>query len=181
MSDLDKEELEATRNIGKTADGLSEEEIIKTVENFLDGYRQYNVETGETYVPYKYGEGQKFCYVEDFEAIQGLLDLYKEKNKQIQVEIEGRNILVGLNENLKEELKKEKEMNAVQRKMLNDAFDRGWIHKDKVRERIRELKIIRDENADEIKRNMRFYSIYDSYNLQINELHDLLLEEWLDE
>lgn len=68
---------------------------------------------------------------------------------------------------------KEKEKN----KMLNDAFDRGWIHKDKVRERIRELKIIRDENADEIKRNMRFYSIYDSYNLQINELHDLLLEE----
>ena len=27
-----------------------------------------------------------------------------------------------------------KENNAVQRKMLNDAFDRGWIHKDKVRE-----------------------------------------------
>ena len=88
MSDLDKEELEATRNIGKTADGLSEEEIIKTVENFLDGYRQYNVETGETYVPYKYGEGQKFCYVEDFEAIQGLLDLYnkeKEKNKILEL------------------------------------------------------------------------------------------------
>ena len=66
---------------------MSEEEIIKTVDNFLDGYRQYNVETGETYIPYKYGEGQKFCYVEDFEAIQGLLDLYnieKEKNKELE-------------------------------------------------------------------------------------------------
>lgn len=65
---------------------MSEEEIIKTVDNFLDGYRQYNVETGETYIPYKYGEGQKFCYVKDFEAIQGLLDLYnkeKEKNKEL--------------------------------------------------------------------------------------------------
>ena len=66
---------------------MSEEEIIKTVDNFLDGYRQYNVKTGETYIPYKHGEGQKFCYVEDFEAIQGLLDLYnkeKEKNKELE-------------------------------------------------------------------------------------------------
>ena len=113
---------------------MNEEEIIKEVESAIWFMKEdnYNVNT----------------FVK---AIQGLLDLYKEKNKQIQVEIEGRNILVGLNENLKEELKKEKEKNkileltkipylegeimaykendAVQRKMLNDAFDRGWIHK----------------------------------------------------
>ena len=73
---------------------MSEEETIKQVENAIWFMKEdnYNVNT----------------FVK---AIQGLLDLYKEKNKQIQVEIEGRNILVGLNENLKEELKKEKEKN----------------------------------------------------------------------
>lgn len=73
---------------------LSEEEIIKEVESAIWFMKEdnYNVNT----------------FVK---AIQGLLDLYKEKNKQIQVEIEGRNILVGLNENLKEELNKEKEKN----------------------------------------------------------------------
>lgn len=75
---------------------LSEEEIIKEVESAIWFMKEdnYNVNT----------------FVK---AIQGLLDLYKEKNKQIQVEIEGRNILVGLNENLKEELKKEKEKKRI--------------------------------------------------------------------
>ena len=96
---------------------LSEEEIIKQVESAIWFMKEdnYNVNT----------------FVK---AIQGLLDLYqqekseldranakileeKAKNKELehqqQVEIEGRNILVGLNENLKEELKKEKEKNKI--------------------------------------------------------------------
>lgn len=48
---------------------------------------------------------------------------------------------------------------------------------DKIKNRIKELKIIQKENADEIKRNVRFYSIYDSYDLQIEELQELLQEE----
>lgn len=70
---------------------LSEEEIIKKVDDFIDGYRQYDVKTGETIIPYKYGEGQRFCYKEEYEAIQGLLDLYKkekEKNDTLQTNYE---------------------------------------------------------------------------------------------
>ena len=50
------------------------------------------------------------------------------------------------------------------------------ISKDKIKQRIKELEEMRDDHADEIKRNVRFYSIYDSYNLQIAELQDLLEE-----
>ena len=142
-------------------DKLSEEEIIERINKIAF----YPIITDKKVIISR----------KDIEAIQGLLDLYnKEKEKNKILELAKIPYLEG-------EIMAYKENDAVQRKMLNDAFDRGWIHKDKVRERIRELKIIRDENADEIKRNMRFYSIYDSYNLQINELHDLLLEEWLDE
>lgn len=127
---------------------MNEEEIIKYLENVIKTIKESDMLFDEP--------ANIRCGLKMEGAIQGLLDLYKEKNKQIQVEIEGRNILVGLNENLKEELKKEKEKNkilelakipylegeimaykendAVQRKMLNDAFDRGWIHTDKVRE-----------------------------------------------
>lgn len=60
--------------------------------------------------------------------IQGLLDLYnKEKEKNKILELTKIPYLEG-------EIMAYKENNAVQRKMLNDAFDRGWIHKDKVRE-----------------------------------------------
>ena len=153
---------------------MNEEEIIKEVESAIWFMKEdnYNVNT----------------FVK---AIQGLLDLYKEKNKQIQVEIEGRNILVGLNENLKEELKKEKEKNkileltkipylegeimaykendAVQRKMLNDAFDRGWIHKDKIRKKIKEYEETRQKTNDD--------DVYIAVVNYIDVLEDLLEEE----
>lgn len=61
---------------------LSEEEIIKKVDNFLDGERLYNTKTGETIIPYEYGECTRFVSKEYYEALQGLLDLYqKEKQK----------------------------------------------------------------------------------------------------
>lgn len=37
------------------------------------------------------------------------------------------------------ELKRLQEENVIQRKQLNDAFDRGFIHKDKIREKMEEL------------------------------------------
>lgn len=56
-------------------------------------------------------------------------------------------------------------------------FKENYISKQKIRDRVEELKDMQKEHADEIKRITRFYSIYDSYNLQINELLDLLEEE----
>lgn len=113
---------------------MSEEEIIKTVENFLDGYRQYNVETGETYVPYKYGKGQKFCYVEDFEAIQGLLDLYnkeKEKNKEL---LENATVTYFNDEELKESV------GNYLGVLLKKNIEKDYISKDKIREQIKQIK-----------------------------------------
>ena len=66
---------------------LSEEEIIKKVDNFLDGERLYNTKTGETIIPYEYGECTRFVNKEYYYAIQGLLDLYqkeKKKNKELE-------------------------------------------------------------------------------------------------
>lgn len=48
----------------------------------------------------------------------------------------------------------------IQRKMLNDAFDRGWIHKDKLREKIDKIDELR--NVDGIT--------YDHIILEIEEL-----------
>ena len=90
---------------------MSEEEIIKEVESAIWFMKEdnYNVNT----------------FVK---AIQGLLDLYnKEKEKNKILELTKIPYLEG-------EIMAYKENDAVQRKMLNDAFDRGWIHKDKIRE-----------------------------------------------
>lgn len=113
---------------------MNEEEIIYILENWFLPKAIESRKQGLADI-----EQIKFM-----EAIQGLLDLYKEKNKQIQVEIEGRNILVGLNENLKEELKKEKEKNKelyednqkqwAERCKLAIELDNNTVSKDKIKE-----------------------------------------------
>lgn len=61
---------------------MEEDEILETVEKFLDGQRQYDTKTGETIKPYRYSGSQRFVWVNEYVAIQGLLDLYlKEKKK----------------------------------------------------------------------------------------------------
>ena len=72
MSDLDKEELEATRNMGKTANELSEKEIIQHFEFIKSGIK----------------EETKFIDISILEYFEGLLDLYnkeKEKNKILEL------------------------------------------------------------------------------------------------
>lgn len=131
---------------------MSEEEIIKTVDNFLDGYRQYNVKTGETYIPYKYGEGQKFCYVEDFEAIQGLLDLYNKEKEKREMEEENHKVLcLDLGQALKD-------LGLPEDTIISDELvleiNKKYISKDKFKEKIDFLKEVlafaetgRDEKA----------------------------------
>lgn len=88
---------------------LSEEEILDDINFCLEG---------------------EYITREHYEAIQGLLNLYnkeKEKNKELehqqQVETKGRKILVNLNENLKEELNKEKEINQMFKDLLVDLVN----------------------------------------------------------
>ena len=67
---------------------MNEEEIIKTVDKFVDDERLVD-KKGNYYKPYKFGQAQRFVFKEQYEAIQGLLDLYiqeKEKNKKLEEE-----------------------------------------------------------------------------------------------
>ena len=122
MSDLDKEELEATRKMQSSTESaeMNEEEIIKYLENVIKTIKESNMLFDEP--------ANIRCGLKMEGAIQGLLDLYKkEKEKNKILELTKIPYLEG-------EIMAYKENDAVQRKMLNDAFDRGWIHKDKVRE-----------------------------------------------
>lgn len=153
---------------------MSEEEIIKTVDNFLDGYRQYNVETGETYIPYKYGEGQKFCYVEDFEAIQGLLDLYnKEKlnsfnlSEQLNKEKE-KNKELEKDKKYKDRIIKGLGLNTIPRTInsLNEMIDKYYINKDKIRDLIVERQFELQQEFKEFKDDIRLNTLQEIYYLE---------------
>ena len=65
---------------------LSDEErkAIERVEQFIDGERQYNTKTGETIIPYEYGESQRFVYKETYYAIQVVLNLIEKQQKEIE-------------------------------------------------------------------------------------------------
>lgn len=65
---------------------LSDEEkkAIERVEQFIDGERQYNTKTGETIIPYEYGESQIFVYKETYYAIQVVLNLIEKQSKEIE-------------------------------------------------------------------------------------------------
>lgn len=66
---------------------MEENEILETVEKFLDWQRLYDTKTGETIKPYKYIGSQRFVGGNECVAIQGLLDLYcKEKARADKLE-----------------------------------------------------------------------------------------------
>lgn len=66
---------------------MEEDEILETVEKFLDGQRLYDTKTGETIKPYSYSGSQRFVWGNEYVAIQGLLDLYcKEKARADKLE-----------------------------------------------------------------------------------------------
>jgi hypothetical protein len=66
---------------------MKEDEILETVEKFLDGQRQYDTKTGKTIKPYRYLGSQRFVWGNEYVAIQGLLDLYfKEKARATKLE-----------------------------------------------------------------------------------------------
>ena len=118
MSDLDKEELEATRKMQSSTE--TAEKTADETENEIEKIIQFMIE-----------DNYNISFISSIRSLMALyktyLSLYnkeKETSHYIQSQLDIANA----------KLIEEKEMNAVQRKMLNDAFDRGWIHKDKIKE-----------------------------------------------
>ena len=163
---------------------LSEEEIIKIVDKFIDGYRQCNIETGETIIPYQYGKGQKFCYVEDFEAIQGLLDLYnkeKEKNKKLEENSVDKNKLKNIMRKAQDYQLNYKDtvlFNILKQEIFgdiewtnleNEPINKNYISKDKIKEKIEECNNIIQETND--------YDVCKATSNYIDILQELLEEK----
>lgn len=61
-----------------------EKQAIERIEQFIDGERQYNTKTGETIIPYEYGESQRFVYKETYYAIQVVLNLIEKQQREIE-------------------------------------------------------------------------------------------------
>lgn len=53
------------------------EEDIQILEEFIDGLRQYNTETGKDIKPTQFGEGQRYVYSNVYYAIDHILSAYK--------------------------------------------------------------------------------------------------------
>ena len=65
---------------------MSEEEkkAIHIVENFIDDERMVN-KKGEYIIPYKYGQGQRFVFKDQYNAIQTVLNLIEKQDKMIDL------------------------------------------------------------------------------------------------
>lgn len=67
---------------------------------------------------------------EDIKILKGIIELYRSSN-ELPYKFNG-NIIQAI-ENLINRVKKLEEENRTQRRQLNSVFDRGFIHKDKVK------------------------------------------------
>lgn len=168
--DLDDEELKATRKLN----GLDKEGIEKNIKNL----KEY-IKKDDIYARYKNGE---YNELSDFEMFcinhcKDIEDILSDYTRQKQINEEHRKENGLLREKVKElEAKLEFKQYGDLDDLRFEEYMNEFILKENIKNRIKELKIIQEENADEIKKNVRFYSIYDSYELQINELQELLQE-----
>lgn len=160
--DLENEELKATRKLNGVAKESNIDKLIKlkeiskrfnngteTIEDIMYYCRNYEI---------KFENGLELRVVEKryFDKLVEKIKELEEENKKYIIKLtneEYKRVIDVAQEDIKKQFKQ------------------------KIKDKIKELKIIQEENADEIKRNVRFYSIYDSYDLQIEELQELLQEE----
>lgn len=143
---------------------MSEEEIIKELEYEVEQADYHNT----TFVIY------------DKEYIRKIIDLYnKEKEKNEELDEKFRYAVpddmideLYVSKKLYEQLKEE---NQTQRKQLNDAFDRGWIHKDKIKKKKEQLIKEADyKTADNPAGRVHFHK--EPVDYQIEALQELLEE-----
>ena len=116
----------------------------------------------------------------DYEAVVEIINKFL-KNEKVEIlgisvgeEYQFRQAI----ENLLKRNKKLEEENAIQRKQLNSAFDRGFIHKDLVKELIEELSEAKEEiarkNNNELLKDNPDTKTYNLYGYFIKILQDLL-------
>ena len=122
MSDLDKEELRATKNMQSSVESaeMNEEEIIKYLENVIKTIKESDMLFDEP--------ANIRCGLKMEGAIQGLLDLYnkeKEKNKEL---LENATVTYFNDEELKESV------GNYLGVLLKKNIEKDYISKNKIRE-----------------------------------------------
>lgn len=116
------------------------------------------IEIVQDYINYiRFKENARYSINQWFMAIEDLLDLYnkeKEKNQKI------------LSDNIE-----------TFQKLFAEEISKIYINKDKIKEKIEERKEKRDTLLTEISKTLKIYTLYDSYELEIRILEELLESE----
>ena len=142
---------------------LSNEErkAIERVELFIDGERQYNTKTGETIIPYEYGESQRFVFKETYYAIQVVLNLIEKQSKEIE-ELKSRN---------------QEAIEALEEWINGERVSIHCIHKAKIKAKIEpKLKELDEQINEEWKKYGNSKELQDMEDMY-NFLQSLLEEE----
>jgi L-lactate utilization protein LutC len=130
-------------------------EDIKILEDFIDGFKKIDENTLEEVKPTQFGEGQRYVYSDVYYAIENLLKRNKELEEYKKIaeltkiscctaqncEALNNAIKNSLeNMNLKERMIQLEEENKLLNSKILDAYDRGWILKSVIKEKIEELR-----------------------------------------
>lgn len=110
------------------------EEDIQILEEFIDGLRQYNTETGKDIKPTQFGEGQRYVYSNVYYAIDHILSDYKKvlkENEYMHNELDKQQTTINKYARENEEYSKQLDL---------DYVDKNYISKKKIEDTIEELK-----------------------------------------
>ena len=110
------------------------EEDIQILEEFIDGLRQYNTETGKDIKPTQFGEGQRYVYSNVYYAIDHILSDYKKvlkENEYMHNELDKQQTTIN---------KYAKENEEYSKQLDLDYVDKNYVSKKKIEDTIEELK-----------------------------------------
>lgn len=110
------------------------EEDIQILEEFIDGLRQYNTETGKDIKPTQFGEGQRYVYSNVYYAIDHILSDYKKvlkENEYMHNELDKQQTTINKHAKENEEYSKQLDL---------DYVDKNYVSKKKIEDTIEELK-----------------------------------------
>ena len=110
------------------------EEDIQILEEFIDGLRQYNTETGKDIKPTQFREGQRYVYSNVYYAIDHILSDYKKvlkENEYMHNELDKQQTTIN---------KYAKENEEYSKQLDLDYVDKNYISKKKIEDTIEELK-----------------------------------------
>lgn len=110
------------------------EEDIQILEEFIDGLRQYNTETGKNIKPTQFREGQRYVYSNVYYAIDHILSDYKKvlkENEYMHNELDKQQTTIN---------KYAKENEEYSKQLDLDYVDKNYISKQKIKDEIEELK-----------------------------------------